>query len=142
MILEGNVFHHHFYLIEVNILVQNSRLVPSFQTCIFGRVHFLLRSISNLKSISDLRQRNLLRSFSNVKRGTFLNLPHQITFSKPSQYIQGGPSQSEYLLSSFSNLPHQITFSKPSQHIQGGPSQSEYLLSSFSNGVHVLHQFL
>ena len=105
---------------------------------IFGRVHFLLRSISNLKSISDLRQRNLLRSFSNVKRGTFLNLPHQITFSKPSQYIQGGPSQSEYLLSSFSNLPHQITFSKPSQHIQGGPSQSEYLLSSFSNGVYVL----
>ena len=88
-----------------------------------------------LKSISDLRQRNLLSSFSNVKRCAFSNLPNQITFSKPSQYIQGGPSQSEYLLSSFSNLPHQITFSKPSQHIQGGPSQSEYLLSSFSNGV-------
>ena len=81
-----------------------------------------------LKSISDLRQRNLLRSISNVKRGRFLNPPHQITFSKPSQDIQGGPSQSEYLLRSFSNLPHQITFSKPSQHIPGGPSQSEYLM--------------
>ena len=61
-----------------------------------------------LKSISDLRQRNLLRSFSNVKRCAFSNLPNYITFSKPSQYIQCGPSQSEYLLSSFSNLPHQI----------------------------------
>ena len=111
----NNIFLHLiFYAIFLNFYSKNSfmKLVR-----IFGRVYFLLRSISNLKSISDLRQRNLLRSISNVKRGTFLNPPHQITFSKPSQDIQGGPSQSEYLLRSFSNLPHQITFSKPSQLI-------------------------
>ena len=33
-----------------------------------------------------LRQRNLLSSFSNVKRSTFSNLPYKITFSKPSRW--------------------------------------------------------
>ena len=64
-------------------------------------------------------------------RGGYISFSDPFQISNPSQLF----CNSSTLLKSFSKRK---TFSKPSHYIQGGPSQSEYLLRSISNGVYVL----
>ena len=63
--------------------------------------------------------------------GGYISFSDPFQISNPSQLF----CNSSTLLKSFSKRK---TFSKPSHYIQGGPSQSEYLLRSISNGVYVL----
>ena len=69
----------------------------------------------------------------NIRRrtGGYISFSDPFQISNPSQLF----CNSSTLLKSFSKRK---TFSKPSHYIQGGPSQSEYLLRSISNGVYVL----
>ena len=70
-------------------------------------------------------------SFDTKEWGGYISFSDPFQISNPSQLF----CNSSTLLKSFSKRK---TFSKPSHYIQGGPSQSEYLLRSISNGVYVL----
>ena len=115
--------------------------LPTLQILIYtksGRVHFLLRYFSLLRSISDFKAEK----------------PSQLLLKCEKEYILKS-SLSDNLLKTFLThsrwtfsirIPSQLllkwSICSTSEETFSDSSQWKYLLSSFSNEVHVLHQFL